>query len=89
MEFKRCLLHVDKLQDFSEYLVDHGWEILPNKSQWEVLRAKHGSIKMPLIVYKKSRSIKGEEITHYTTHGVAYHWARNFIYDERNKKMSP
>jgi len=49
----RNTLHINKLKDFTSWLIDNGWEIQPNKGIHDQLRAIHPSRKLPLIIYKK------------------------------------
>ena len=49
----RSRLHINKLEEFKEWLIKDGWEIGEPKGTWEVLRARKPSRKNPLIVYTK------------------------------------
>ena len=49
----RSRLHINKLEDFKEWLVKDGWNIEEPKGTWEVLRARKEGRKNPLIVYCK------------------------------------
>lgn len=50
----RHTLHVSKLEDFKEWLIKDGWEIIQTSSNiYEVLRAKKSGKQFPLIVYRK------------------------------------
>lgn len=50
----RNTLHINKLEDFKEWLIKEGWEIESTKGAYEVLRARKQGRKSPLIVYGKS-----------------------------------
>lgn len=50
----RHMLHINKLEDFKEWLVKDGWEIEEPKGNYEVLRARKAGRKNPLIVYTKT-----------------------------------
>lgn len=50
----RHTLHINKLEDFKEWLVKDGWEIEEPKGNYEVLRARKAGRKNPLIVYTKA-----------------------------------
>ena len=49
----RSRLHINKLDDFKEWLIKDGWDIEEPKGTWEVLRARKSGRKNPLIVYTK------------------------------------
>lgn len=49
----RSRLHINKLEDFKEWLVKDGWTIEEPKGTWEVLRARKADRQNPLIVYSK------------------------------------
>lgn len=55
----RNTLHVNKLNDFRDWLEADGWDIYPCKGYFEVLRAVKGA--RVLIVYKRLGDIE-----HYT-----------------------
>ena len=50
----RYLLHINKLNDFKQWLTDNEWAILDTKGTYEVLRARKLGIAKPLIVYEKT-----------------------------------
>ena len=53
----RCTLHINKLDEFKEWLIQDGWEILPiSRNPYEVLRAKKKGKQYPLVVYKKAEA---------------------------------
>lgn len=49
----RSRLHINKLEEFKEWLVKDGWEIQEPKGTWEVMRARKAGRQNPLIVYTK------------------------------------
>ncbi len=49
----RSRLHINKLEDFKEWLIKDGWDIEEPKGTWEVLRARKSGRNNPLIVYTK------------------------------------
>ena len=49
----RSRLHINKLEEFKEWLVKDGWEIGEPKGDWEVLRARKSGRQNPLIIYTK------------------------------------
>lgn len=50
----RHTLHINKLEDFKEWLVKDGWEIEEPNGNYEVLRARKPSRRNPLIIYRKA-----------------------------------
>lgn len=48
----RGLLHVDRLDDFKEWLIRHGYVFVPTKSIYEVIRAVKGY--ETVIIYRRS-----------------------------------
>ena len=49
----RSSLHVDKLGDFTLWLMANGWQYQHPKGDYEVLRMWHHDHAMPLLVYKR------------------------------------
>lgn len=62
----RSVLSVSKLNDFKDWLINHGFEICPTKGEYEVLRATKQDRKYPIIVYKRLANNRGKEIVHLT-----------------------
>lgn len=52
----RSVLHMNKLDEFKKWLVSDGWTIEPVKGDYEVLRARKASRKIPLVVYQRNRA---------------------------------
>lgn len=52
----RHKLHINKLEDFTNWLVNDGWEIEEPKGMYEILRARKTDRRNPLIVYKKDNA---------------------------------
>lgn len=50
----RHRLHINKLDNFREWLIKDGWELEEPKGLYEVLRARKSGRQNPLIVYKKN-----------------------------------
>lgn len=54
---KRSVLHISKLEDLKEWLVEDGWELLPlSNNPYEVLRASKAGKQNPLIIYSRKSS---------------------------------
>ena len=49
----RSMLHISKLEDFKQWLVEDGWKIEATKGIWEVLRARKSGRRNPLIIFTK------------------------------------
>lgn len=47
----RGLLHIERLEDFKIWLVDHGYILVPTKSAYEVVRAVKGY--ETVLIYKR------------------------------------
>lgn len=73
----RNLLHKSKLEEFSSWLINKGWEIEKPRGDYEVLRAYHIQYRDPLIVYEK---IEAKE--HYTIQGRHINIVKKWL-DER------
>lgn len=80
----RQLLHVNDLNDFSNFLKSHGWQINPPKGEWEVLRAVREDHKDPLLVYTKAQTHRGNPVRHLTTFGLSLEWAHMY-YDNKDR----
>lgn len=53
----RSTLHISKLDEFREWLIQDGWQMLPlSNNIYELLRAKKQGKRFPLIVYKKDNA---------------------------------
>ncbi len=73
---ERCLLHQSKLDLFKRWLSSKGYEILPTKGIYEVLRAKKD--KETVIVFRKAQVKE-----HLTVHQKDYRLVRQFIRETR------
>lgn len=77
----RNRLHVNKINEFKEWLISQGWKEQDIKSCWEVFRMTHDDYKT-LIVHQKM-----DAKVHCTLHGAAESWFSKFM---RNKnKLNP
>ena len=74
MATSRSLLAINKLEDFSRFCEERGWEMRYLKGTYEVLRMKHKEVTRPLIVYRKSDATE-----HLTVHGNSLKLARAFV----------
>lgn len=52
----RHRLHISKLQEFEQWLLEDGWTIEKPKGVYEVLRARKPGRQNPLIVYQKANA---------------------------------
>lgn len=50
----RHTLHRGELENFKQWLVDNGWDILPTKGNYEVLRARRYDWPRPLLVHERA-----------------------------------
>lgn len=57
----RNTLHVKKLNAFKDWLISDGWEVVPTKGCYEVLRAVKAGRK-PLLVFERGK----DGLTHLT-----------------------
>ena len=69
---ERCLLHQSKLELLKWWLSANGYEIVPTKGIYEVLRAKKE--KETVIVFKQS-----DKTEHFTVQQKDYRLIRRFI----------
>ncbi|UHA74428.1 hypothetical protein [Paenibacillus sp. 481] len=76
----RNTLHAEKLVAFMAWLVSDGWTVVPNKGEYEVLRATKSGRK-PLIVYTRN-----SEVTHLTVPDSHMGVLRAFIRDTKAQK---
>lgn len=74
----RYLLHKSKLEKLREWLENNGYEILPTKGQYEVLRAKKD--KNTVIIFTRENAKE-----HYTVQGKDTKLIRAFI--RENKEL--
>lgn len=76
----RCLLHKKKLEALRWWLTKEGWELLPTKRSFEVLRAKKdGKL---FIVFDKSDA----SAQHYTVNDEDVKLVRKFLKGIKNYK---
>ena len=52
MPYNRNLLHQNKITEFKDFLITHGWSIEDIKGKYEVLRANRRGQK-PIILYQR------------------------------------
>ena len=74
MATSRSLLAIDKLEDFSRFCEERGWEKRHLKGTYEVLRMRHKEVTHPLIVYRKTDAVE-----HLTVHGNSLKLALAFV----------
>ena len=79
----RHILRVTKLDEFKTYLLSKGYSIEEPKGNYEVLRASKRGRKYPLIVYRRSSTVAGTTLVHYTVMDRDLAAVRNFL---QNKK---
>lgn len=75
----RHTLSVKHLNAFEEYLKVNDWEIVLQKGEYEVLRAKKVGRKNPLIIYAKTHTQNGGAIIHCTFLDRDETVVRNFL----------
>lgn len=88
----RSSLHVDKLGDFTLWLMANGWQYQLPKGDYEVLRMWHHDHAMPLLVHKRATlSTKGISYQHLTLQGMSesmFKKWRNSINGERQERRA-
>lgn len=72
----RYLLHKSKLEKLKEWLKNNGYEILPTKGTYEVLRAKKD--KNTVIIFTRENAKE-----HYSVQGKDIKLIREFIRDSK------
>lgn len=77
----RCELHTSKLREFAEYCTTKGWVEEPTIGEYEVLRMRRSTNKLPLLIYRKLRQTE-----HYTVSGVALILVAAYLRDKRTGK---
>jgi len=78
----RHLLHRSKLEEFKQYLIDQGIEVLPNKGDYEVLRWKGlAGTPMPIVFDRHGGD-------HFTTNGEASKYVFRWIKSKRDNSMA-
>lgn len=83
----RSDLHIDKLGDFTLWLMANGWQYHPTRGEYEVLRMSHADYALPLIVHRRE-AVGGIERQHLTTQGTSdfmFRKWRKSINGEREK----
>lgn len=79
----RALLHRTKLEEFSQWLQENGWELEATVGSYEALRARHYQHREPILIYYR---LSGD---HYTTHGISLRMVTKYLreknYDNQNK----
>lgn len=71
----RNTLHVDKLGDFTLWLMAHGWQYQLPKGEYEVLRMTKREVQGPLMVFRRAAPGTHE---HYTISGHSETWFKKW-----------
>lgn len=80
----RHTLHISKLEPFTKWLRENGWEIHPlSRNIYEVLRATKEERKDPLIIYQKADAKE-----HLTVVDRDYAIVKAFLRDEKKPKTN-
>ena len=80
----RHLLAVNKLEDFKNWLIENDWQIEKPKGNYEVLRARKSTEKLPLIVYKKDK----DGLIHLSVSDWNTKYVYEFINDNKSNKQT-
>lgn len=80
----RHLLAINKLEDFRNWLLKNGWQIEETKGNYEVLRARKSTEKLPLIVYKKDK----DGLIHLSVSDWNTKYVYEFINDNKSNKQT-
>ena len=76
----RNRLHQNKVEEFKEWLMEKGWEVVPTKGDYEVFRAvKYGET--TLIVH-----FKADAQQHLTLHGESEKWFSKWMREKRHEQ---
>lgn len=80
----RHLLAVNKLEEFKNWLIENNWKIEKTKGNYEVLRARKSTEKLPLIVYKKDK----DGLVHLSVSDWNTKYVYEFINDNKSNKQT-
>lgn len=80
----RHLLAVNKLEEFKNWLIENNWKIEKTKGNYEVLRARKSTEKLPLIVYKKDK----DGLIHLSVSDWNTKYVYEFINDNKSNKQT-
>ena len=80
----RHLLAVNKLEEFKNWLIDNDWKIVRTKGNYEVLRARKSTEKLPLIVYKKDK----DGLVHLSVSDWNAKYIADFINSKKDNKSN-
>lgn len=80
----RHLLAINKLEDFKNWLIENDWQIEKPKGNYEVLRARKSTEKLPLIVYKKDK----DGLIHLSVSDWNTKYVYEFINDNKSNKQT-
>ena len=80
----RHLLAVNKLEEFKNWLIENDWKIERTKGNYEVLRARKSTEKLPLIVYKKDK----DGLIHLSVSDWNTKYVADFINSKKDNKSN-
>jgi len=80
MTRSRSLLHLNKVQEFANWMSTKGWGQRAPKGTYEVLRMVHRNSSEPLIVYKR---LKAE---HCTVYGNGLHFVHRWLKERKENE---
>ena len=80
----RHLLAVNKLEEFKNWLIENNWKIEKTKGNYEVLRARKSTEKLPLIVYKKDK----DGLIHLSVSDWNAKYVADFINSKKDNKSN-
>ena len=80
----RHLLEFNKLEDFKNWLIENDWQIEKPKGNYEVLRARKDTERLPLIVYKKDK----DGLIHLSVSDWNTKYVYEFINDNKSNKQT-
>ena len=80
----RHLLSVNKLEEFKNWLIANDWKIERTKGNYEVLRARKSTEKLPLIVYKKDK----DGLIHLSVSDWNTKYVADFINSKKDNKSN-
>ena len=80
----RHLLAVNKLEEFKNWLIENDWQIEKPQGNYEVIRARKDTERLPLIVYKKDK----DGLIHLSVSDWNTKYVADFINSKKDNKSN-